>query len=73
VCNIKTILAQILMNMGFKYCKSWEGGLFLTAEMVFTSILGIAILQQLISWRFWTGGGLILVSAVVINLIKAKQ
>jgi len=70
---ISSILAQILMNLGFKYCKSWEGGLFLTAEMVFTGFLGIVILQELISWRFWTGGSLILASAVIINLIKARQ
>jgi len=68
---ISSILAQILMNIGFKYCKSWEGGLFLTAEMVFTAFLGIVILQELISWRFWTGGSLILISAVIINLLKA--
>jgi drug/metabolite transporter (DMT)-like permease len=41
--------------------------------MVFTAFLGIVILQELISWRFWTGGGLILASAVLINLKKAKQ
>jgi drug/metabolite transporter (DMT)-like permease len=67
---ISSILAQILMNQGFKYCKSWEGGLFLTAEMVFTAALGIVILQELVSWRFWTGGSLIFASAVLINLIR---
>jgi drug/metabolite transporter (DMT)-like permease len=41
--------------------------------MVFTAFLGIVILQELISWRFWTGGGLILAGAVLINLKKAKQ
>jgi len=66
---ISSILAQILMNQGFKYCKSWEGGLFLTTEMVFTAFLGIIVLRELISWRFWTGGSLILSSAVIINLI----
>jgi len=70
---ISSILAQILMNLGFKYCKSWEGGLFLTTEMVFTAFLGIVILRELISWRFWTGGSLILASAVILNLIKARQ
>ena len=69
---IFSVLAQILMNQGFKYCKSWEGGLYLTAEMVFTGFLGIVILQELISWRFWTGGSLILASALLINLTKAS-
>jgi drug/metabolite transporter (DMT)-like permease len=69
---VSSILAQILMNQGFKYCRSWEGGLFLTAEMIFTSFLGIVILQELLSWRFWTGGSLILASAVLISLLKAN-
>ena len=68
-----SILAQVLMNQGFKYCKSWEGGLFLSAEMLFTGFLGIVILQELASWRFWTGGILILAGAVLINLLKAVE
>ena len=70
---VSSILAQLLMNQGFKYCKSWEGGLFLTAEMIFTGFLGIVILQELITWRFWTGGSLILASALLINLTKANE
>ena len=70
---ISSILAQILMNLGFKYCKSWEGGLLLTTEMVLTAFLGIVVLRELISWRFWTGASMILASAVIINLIKARQ
>lgn len=69
---VSSVLAQVLMNQGFKYCRSWEGGMFLTAEMIFTSFLSIAILQELITWRFWTGGSLILASAVLISLLKSK-
>jgi hypothetical protein len=50
------------MNMGFRYCKSWEGGLFLTSEMVFTSLFGIFFLHELVTWRFLGGGLLILAS-----------
>ena len=70
---VSSILAQILMNQGFKYCRSWEGGLFLTTEMIFTSFLGIVILKELISWHLWTGGSLILASAVLINIFKNRR
>jgi len=32
----------------------------------------VLLLIILISWRFWTGGSLILAGAVMINLIKAR-
>ena len=70
---VSSVLAQILMNQGFKYCKSWEGGLFLTAEMVFTAFLGIIILHEIVSWRFWTGGSLIFASVVFINIMKTNS
>lgn len=59
--------AQLLMNQGFKYCKSWEGGLILTSEVVFTSLLGIMFLGEIFSWRFGFGGLLIVGSAVFSN------
>ena len=63
-----SIVAQITMNQGFKYCKSWEGGLFMTSEVVFAAIFGILFLSEIASWRFWLGGLLIFVSAVAFNL-----
>jgi drug/metabolite transporter (DMT)-like permease len=68
-----SVLAQLLMNQGFRYCRSWEGGIFLTGEMVFTAILGIVFLGELVSRRFWLGGFLILASTVLLNFIKSKQ
>jgi drug/metabolite transporter (DMT)-like permease len=68
-----SIAAQLLMNQGFKYCKSWEGGLFLTSEVVFTSILGFALLGEMLSWRFGLGGLLIVGSAVFINLTGGRR
>ena len=61
------LAAQLLMNQGFKYCKSWEGGLFLSSETLFTSVVGICFLGDPITWHFWTGGGLIIASVVVLN------
>lgn len=59
---------QLLMTQGFKYCKSWEGGLFLTTELLFTSFFGIVFLSETVNWRFWIGGVLILASALLINI-----
>jgi drug/metabolite transporter (DMT)-like permease len=67
-----SIVAQITMNQGFKYCKSWEGGLFLTCEMIFVAFFGIFYLQEPTSWRFWTGGLLILSSVLILNRVKAS-
>ncbi len=63
-----SIGAQLLMNMGFRYCKSWEGGLFMTSELIFSTVIGILFLGDLASWRFWVGGGLILGSVAAFQL-----
>lgn len=67
------LAAQLLMNQGFRYCKSWEGGLFLMAEVVFTSILGILFLGEPVTYRFWLGGVLVLGSAVALNRGNARR
>jgi hypothetical protein len=58
------LLRKQSMNHGFGYCRSWEVGLYLTSEMVFTAIAGIVLFGDSAGWRFWTGGALILGSAV---------
>jgi drug/metabolite transporter (DMT)-like permease len=67
------LAAQLLMNQGFRYCKSWEGGLFLMAEVVFTSTLGILFLGEPVTWRFWLGGLMVLGSAVALNRGNARR
>ena len=71
VCS--ALAAQLLMNQGFRYCKSWEGGLFLMAEVVFTSIIGILVLGEPVTWRFWLGGAMVLGSAVALNRGNARR
>lgn len=71
VCS--ALAAQLLMNQGFRYCKSWEGGLFLMAEVIFTSILGIVFLGESVTWRFWMGGLLVLGSALALNRGNARR
>jgi drug/metabolite transporter (DMT)-like permease len=67
------LAAQLLMNQGFRYCKSWEGGLFLMAEVVFTSVLGILFLGERVTWRFWLGGLMVLGSALALNRGNARR
>ena len=65
---VTSIVAQLLMNHGFKYCKSWEGGLYMTSELVFTAVLGIFLLSEVVTRRFWVGAALILISAVAFQI-----
>jgi len=65
--------AQLLMNQGLRYCKSWEGGLFLMAEVVFTSALGILILGEPVTYRFWLGGFLVFGGAIALNRSNARR
>ncbi|MFC1489470.1 DMT family transporter [Thermodesulfobacteriota bacterium] len=68
-----SISAQLIMNQGFKYCKSWEGGLFLTSELIFISVFGIFLLGELVNWHFWAGGILIFGSVVALNYFNAQS
>jgi drug/metabolite transporter (DMT)-like permease len=66
-----SLTAQLLMNQGFFYCRGWEGGVFMSSEVVFTAIVGIAFLGDPASWRFWTGGLIVLANVVALNRLKA--
>ncbi|BBO76621.1 hypothetical protein DSCW_40380 [Desulfosarcina widdelii] len=68
-----SITAQLLMNQGFFYCRGWEGGVFMSSEVVFTAFVGIAFLGDPASWNFWIGGLLIFGSAVALNRFKANH
>jgi drug/metabolite transporter (DMT)-like permease len=66
-----SVAAQLLMNQGFFYCRGWEGGVFMSSEVVFTSMIGILFLGDPATWRFWTGALLVLTSVGLLNRIKA--
>lgn len=68
-----SLAAQLLMNQGFHYCRSWEGGLFLTSEVIFTSLFGIVFLSEIATWHFWLGGTLILTSIIAINWGNSRR
>ena len=67
------VVGQLLMNQGFRYCKSWEGGLYLMTEVIYTSVLGILFFSEIVTWRFWIGGVLIFVGAIGLNYNRAKN
>ena len=68
-----SLAAQLLMNQGFFYCKGWEGGVFMSSEVVFTAMAGIILLDDPTTWRFWVGGLLIMASVVGLNRLRAEQ
>ena len=68
-----SLVAQLLMNQGFFYCRGWEGGVFMSSEVVFTAIVGIVIMKDPVSWRFWLGGCLVLSSVIALNRLMAGK
>jgi drug/metabolite transporter (DMT)-like permease len=67
-----SLTAQLLMNQGFFYCKGWEGGVFMSSEVIFTAIVGIVFLGDPVTMRFWVGGFLIFGSVVALNRLKTQ-
>ncbi|MEJ2728137.1 MAG: DMT family transporter [Deltaproteobacteria bacterium] len=66
-----SVTAQLLMNQGFFYCRAWEGGVFMSSEVIFTAAVGILFLGDPAPWRFWSGGLMILISVIALNRIKS--
>ncbi len=64
---------QLMMNQGSSYCKSWEGGVFLTSEVIFTAVFGILVLGEPSSWRLWAGTFCILSSVFTLNRRSARD
>jgi drug/metabolite transporter (DMT)-like permease len=62
-----SLIAQLLMNQGFHYCGSFDGGLLLTSEVLFVALWGIIFLHEPVTWNFLVGGSLILVSIIALN------
>ncbi len=62
-----SVAAQLLMNQGFSFCQGFEGGVYMSSEVVFTAIVGILFLNDPVTWHFFTGGLLILGSGLGLN------
>ena len=67
-----SVSAQLLMNQGFFYCRGWEGGVFMSSEVIFTGVVGIVFMGDPATPRFWIGGLLIFGSVVTLNRLKAN-
>ena len=65
--------AQLMMNLGFSFCKGFEGGVYMSTETVFTAIVGISLLGEPVSWRFFAGALLVLGSGLALNKFTVKQ
>lgn len=70
---LASLTGQILMNQGFFYCRGWEGGVFMSSEVILTAAAGILFLGDPAPWRFWVGGVLILLSVIALNRIKSHR
>ena len=70
---VASVIGQLLMTKGLRYCKSWEGGVLMTTELIFTSLLGIFFLREMVTWRFWLGGLLILGSVMALQMSGASN
>ena len=62
--------AQLMMNQGFFFCKGFEGGVYMSTETVFTAMVGIFLLDDPVSWRFFAGAVLILGSGLALNKVS---
>jgi len=67
-----SVSAQLLMNQGFFYCRGWEGGVFMSSEVIFTGVVGIVFLGDPATPRFWIGGLMVFGSVVALNRLKAN-
>ena len=68
-----SVAPKLLMNQGFFYCKGWEGAVYMSSETIFTAIVGILLLNDPISIRFFIGAILILGSDFVLFPINFNQ
>ncbi len=65
--------AQVSMNQGFFYCRSWEGGVFMTTEALFSVLAGVFLLQETLSWRVFVGGGMIMFGVAALSVFSARR
>jgi len=70
---LTSVMAQLLMNQGFLYCKGWEGGVLMSTEVIFTALVGIIFLSDPATLKFWIGGIIVLGSGLMLNLGKTNK
>ena len=70
---LTSVMAQLLMNQGFLYCKGWEGGVFMSTEVIFIALVGIIFLDDPAPLTFWIGGAMVLGSGLMLNRGKTDK
>jgi drug/metabolite transporter (DMT)-like permease len=70
--GLALLVAQVMMNQGFKYCRAAEGSLFLMFELVFAGTAGVVIFKDPISLHFGLGALLIVGSGLGLNWMNRK-
>jgi drug/metabolite transporter (DMT)-like permease len=66
---LASLVGQVLMNQGLKFCKPTEGSLILMSEVVFAGAGGILIFKDPVTANFLVGALLVVVSGVGLNLV----
>lgn len=64
---LTSVIAQLLMNQGFFFCRGFEGAVYMSSEVLFTAIVGIFWLNDPVSWHFFVGGFLVVGSGLALN------
>jgi len=70
---VLSVMGQLMMNQGYFYCKGWEGGVFMSTEVIFTAVIGIVFLGDPASIQFWIGGFMVMGSGLMLNRLKAVE
>jgi len=73
LASIVVMVAQILMNQGFRYCRAAEGSLILMSEIIFAAIGGFLVFKDPMTPRFLLGALLIIGSGLGLNLINRRS
>ena len=66
---LASLVGQVLMNQGLKFCKPTEGSLILMSEVVFVGAGGILIFKDPVTANFLGGALLVVASGVGLNLV----
>ncbi len=67
------LVAQVMMNQGFKYCKAAEGSLLLMSELVFAGFAGISLFGDPVGFHFWAGASLVVASGLGLNWVHRRS
>lgn len=62
------LLAQVLMNYGYRFIQAAEGATLMTTEAIFTGIAGIIIFREPLTLRILAGAAMVLGSGVYLGL-----